>query len=207
MPRVHTVQRARKPIPSAGVQKGDTYYWWKFRYGGKCVSKTYPRPSQLTQSEFLGTMYDLQERIEALVVEDYIDDPDALRSDLDDIASDIRQLGADCEDRRSNMPEQLQDSDTGNLLQERADSCSSWADELEGIEPQLPEREDVEAEVETQYLDELDALDESGKPIRALTVEERHELEERVTEKWREEVSAALEAALEEAKSADPGIG
>ena len=34
MPRVHFVKKARKDYPSTGIQKGDSYYWWQFRYGG-----------------------------------------------------------------------------------------------------------------------------------------------------------------------------
>ena len=43
MPRVHHVKSARKDNPVA--KKGESYYWWKFRYGGKRYSKT-PRPGR-----------------------------------------------------------------------------------------------------------------------------------------------------------------
>lgn len=142
MPKVHTVKSARNPIPSVGVKKGDTYYWWKFRYGGKRVSKVYPKRSQLTQSEFLSAYYELLERLDTLDPAAYMDDPASLRSDLEDIASEIRQLGDDQRDKRENMPEQLQDGDTGTLLEERADGCESWADELEGIDVDAPYRDD-----------------------------------------------------------------
>jgi hypothetical protein len=54
MPRVNFVKKARKAIPSSGIKVGDSYYWWKFRYGGKFVSKERPRQSQLTQSKLSG---------------------------------------------------------------------------------------------------------------------------------------------------------
>ena len=63
MPRVKHVQSARKAIPSAGIEVGDSYYWWKFRYGGKRVSKTYPKRSQLTQSLW-SSVYAAQEELE-----------------------------------------------------------------------------------------------------------------------------------------------
>ncbi len=53
MARAHFVKKARKDNPAAGIKAGDSYYWWKFRRGGKHYSKTAPRPSQLTQSEYL----------------------------------------------------------------------------------------------------------------------------------------------------------
>lgn len=62
MPRVHYVKKARKD--NGCVSKGESYYWWKFRYGSKCMSKKPPKASQLTQSEFLSTVYDINERIE-----------------------------------------------------------------------------------------------------------------------------------------------
>lgn len=207
MPKVHTVQRARKAIPSAGIRKGDSYYWWKFRYGPKRVSKTYPKPSQLTQSEFLSSMYDLQERIDQLDPESYVDDPESLRSELEDIAAEIRGLGEEQASKRDNMPEQLQDSDVGVLLEERADGCESWADELESIDPDLPDHDDFVEEATDEYCDELDILGDDGKPTRELTAEETKELEDRIDEKWREQCREALSEAIDAAKSADPGIG
>ena len=65
MPRIHHVKSARKNYPSAGIKKGDSYYWWKFRYSSRQLSKTPPRASQLTQSEFLSQVYDLQDAIGA----------------------------------------------------------------------------------------------------------------------------------------------
>jgi hypothetical protein len=52
MARAHFVKKARKAIPGTDIKKGDSYYWWKFRFGGKRTSKTAPKASQLTQSEF-----------------------------------------------------------------------------------------------------------------------------------------------------------
>ncbi len=52
MPRVTHVKKARKDNPVC--KAGESYYWWKFRYGGKRYSLTRPRPSQLTQSAYFG---------------------------------------------------------------------------------------------------------------------------------------------------------
>jgi len=85
MPKVHCVKAARKDYPECGIKKGDTYYWWKFRFGGKHESKTYPKQSQLTQSEFLSQVYALNERLEDLDASIYIDDPESLSSDLEEM--------------------------------------------------------------------------------------------------------------------------
>ena len=68
MPRVHHVKRARKAVKSAGIKVGDSYYWWKFRYGGKHTSKTPPRQSQLTNSDKLSRAYAASESLEDIDV-------------------------------------------------------------------------------------------------------------------------------------------
>jgi hypothetical protein len=132
MPRVHKVERARKARPSAGIAVGDTYYYWTFRNrfgkGTRCFSKTYPKQSQLTRSEYLGRLVEIEERIEELTADA------TLEETVGEIAGSLRELGEEQEEKRNNMPESLQESDTGNLLQERAEACSNAADELEGID-------------------------------------------------------------------------
>jgi len=102
MPQVHFVQKARKDYPGQGIKKGESYYWWKFRYGGRFASKTQPRPSQLTMSEYLGTAYTLQEQVEDLVIDPK--DLESLADDLRSIADELRTLGSEQEDKIGNMP-------------------------------------------------------------------------------------------------------
>ena len=173
MPRVHHVKSARKAIPDSGIKVGDSYYWWKFRYGGKRVSKTPPRRSQLTQSDYYGQLYDLEDEIAALVADD------SLPSAVEDIASRLRDLGEEQGSKRDNMPEALHDSDTGQLLEQRQSDCESAADEFEGIDmdgweadedattearKDDPDHEEVNADGETEEeywqarLDEVQAV-------------------------------------------------
>ena len=56
--------KARKDYPNSGIKKGDTYYWWKFYKGPLYRSLSYPKRSQLTQSEYLSTIYETQEELE-----------------------------------------------------------------------------------------------------------------------------------------------
>lgn len=163
MARAHFVKAARKAIPESGIKVGDSYYWWKFRYGGKRVSKTPPRRSQLTQSDFLGQLYDIEDELGDLQADD------TLQSMVEDIAQRLHDLASECEDKRNNMPEQLQDSESGTLLQERYDACEAAADELEQIDWERndddfeePERE--EGEDEATYLQRIqDARDEHDR--------------------------------------------
>jgi hypothetical protein len=130
MPRVTFVKKARKDNPVCA--RGESYYWWKFRYGGKRYSLRRPRPSQLTQSAFYGAMRSLTEMIddsdELGSAEDFTELRDTVRDELETIQSD-------CQESLDNMPEQLQYAPTGELLQERIDAIDSAMSDVEGVEP------------------------------------------------------------------------
>lgn len=139
MPRVHFVKKARKDYPNAGIAKGESYYWWKFRYGGKQMSKTPPKPSQLTQSAFLSQLYDLQER----VAEFGADDKDTVVDFLNELRDEVENLASECQDSLDNMPYELQESsESGQLLQERIDMLEGVQmeiDDLLGAAESLPD--------------------------------------------------------------------
>lgn len=123
MPRVHHVKKARKDNPA--VKAGEPYYWWKFRYGGKRYSKTYPKRSQRTQSAFLGALYD---------IEDSLGD-EITREQAEELESDLDALMDECQGSLDNMPYQLQEtSESGVLLQERIYALEEWISEIQGID-------------------------------------------------------------------------
>jgi hypothetical protein len=124
MARANFVAKARKDNPVA--KRGESYWWWKFRHGPKRYSKDRPRPSQLTQSEFLSQAYEIEERAADLDFED-----ETVVDQIREMCDDIQALGEECEERRENMPESLQDSDTGQLLEQRAESCEELRSELD----------------------------------------------------------------------------
>jgi len=150
MPKVHTVQKAQKDDPAFGIKKGDTYYWWKFRYGGVRKSTTYPKPSQLTQSSYLSTIYDIQERI----AEATAADKDELESLVEDIKSELENLKEECESSLDNIPDQLKEGNSGQLLQERIDCLDNAISELEGID--LDYKEPEEGDVRDELKDNVD---------------------------------------------------
>lgn len=154
MARVQTVKKARKAYPEFGIKKGDTYYWWKFRFGSVHKSKTYPKPSQLTQSAFLGTLYGIQESLSF--------DRDDLGASVETLTSEIEQLRDECQDSLDNMPEHLQDtSSSGELLTERIEALEEWANELEGIDLEIDEdlsKKEKEARI-NEIVDELEACE------------------------------------------------
>jgi hypothetical protein len=140
MPKVYQ-KKANKDYPNEGIKKGDTYYLWSFRYGGTRKSLTRPKPSQLTQSEYLSTIYELQERD---ISGETMEELSTLR---DDIVSELEELRDAQQEKLDNMPEGLQQGSTGELLQERYDTVDGVVSELEGIyfdEPEPGESEDLE---------------------------------------------------------------
>lgn len=131
MPRVHH-GKVRKDHPTYGIKKGDEAYWWSIKTGPasgyKVYSKTPPKASQLTNSEFQGAMCDFEDEIAALAADDGLEDA------VNDIAARIRELGEEQSNKFDNMPDGLQQGDTGQLLEQRSTRCGEIADELEGID-------------------------------------------------------------------------
>lgn len=130
MPRVHFVKAARKDNPVA--KKGESYYWWKPMVGGRGGAKRYskerPSRSQTTQSEFLSTLYGIEDGSMASA---------QTPEDFNAVAEELRDLGQEQQDKYDNMPEGLQQGDTGQMLEERAQNCESWADEIEQAATEL----------------------------------------------------------------------
>lgn len=128
------------------IAKGESYYWWAFKNGGKHFSKERPKASQLTQSNYLSQLYTIQERMDEIKVES----PEDLESIIDEIRSDLESLKEETEGSLENMPESLQSSPTGELLQERIDALDNAISELEGIDCSDYEEPDLD-----QYKDEM----------------------------------------------------
>jgi hypothetical protein len=144
MPRVKS-QIAAKDYPEAGIKKGEKYYSWKFRYGGKHKSKSYPKPQQLTQSDFLQRVYEFNDEIEAL---EWSGD---IKDDVQDLIDRILELRDECEEKRSNMPESLQDSGSGEILQNRYDSLDEMINDLEAVDLDI----DLDIDLEDEDLDQI----------------------------------------------------
>jgi len=136
------------------IPAGKIYYKWTFRYGGTHRSLTRPRPSQLTQSEFLSTVYDIGERLGDMTVEDL---PEA-EAGIEEIREELENLRDETQEKLDNMPYQLQEAPTGQLLQGRIESLEEMISELEGIE--IPNREDYDNddEGEEEYQSALEDL-------------------------------------------------
>ena len=153
MPKVNHVKSARKDNPVA--KKGEPYYWWAFRFSGKRYSKTYPKRSQLTQSAFLQTLYDLEDSISDRFANlTTMDEVEEAKSSL---SEEIEDLMNETQDSLDAMPDHLQESSTsGELLQERIDALESWISDLDSVDLELDERSDMAPEEQVQNaIDEL----------------------------------------------------
>ncbi len=155
MPRVHK-QKARKDYPKEGIKKGDAYYKWSIKTGPvsgiSFRSKTPPKPSPLTLSPFLQEYYGIQEDLENLSA----DTAENLESQVQEIIGRIENLRDETQGSLDNMPEGLQQGDTGQLLQERIDGLENWQSDLEGVsldfdfDEEEPEQEKGEPDDEFQ---------------------------------------------------------
>ena len=200
MPKVNFVKAAAKDNRVA--KKGESYYWWSFRFGGKHMSKTPPRPSQLTQSDFLSRQMELEERIGDLKADSLED----LKSEVEEIVSEIQSLGEEQADKVGNLPDSLQQGPTGELLEGRASSCEDWAGELEGVdlEADEPTDEDASNDMDTAEptLEDISDDDVGKDETKESVLEERRALWagefEAKRKELREEYNDKLAEAIEE---------
>ena len=153
MPKLNFVKKARKTIRGTGIKKGDSYYWWKFRFGGKRVSKTRPRRSQLTESDFYASMWDWEDSLE-VKGPFTADDCESLAGDLESIADEVESLGQDQDEKLNNMPDALQESDMGELLRSRSEGCERIADELRTAADTIRDLPDDEDDDAKNYADD-----------------------------------------------------
>lgn len=112
------------------IAVGESYYTWKFMKGGQHFSKTAPRRSQLTQSSYLSTLYDIEDRVS----EFSCDEPGELESFRDEIQSEVESLKEETEDALDRIPDQLKEAPVGCMLDERIQALDSAISELESID-------------------------------------------------------------------------
>ena len=183
---------AQKDYPDAGIKKGEEYYHWKFRYGGLHRSKTPPKPSQLTQSEFLSSLYDIQDRLENISA-DTVED---IQTEVESIAEELNQMAEECREKHDNMPDGLQEGEVGQMLDERADACESAAGELESVDFEIEDDQtfydEVKEELEDEIEGELDS-EEEADIIEDLANEEHEDFSALSEEARKKAVAEELE--------------
>ena len=157
MPRVNHVKRAQQDYPNIGVSKGEPYYWWKFRYGGRHLSKTPPRPSQLTQSKMSGAlaaMEGLGDQIEQL------QDPAEMVDAVDEAISALEDVRDEYQEGIDNMPEALQEtSNSAETAREKIEALETCISDLESAKSEL---EDLSA---SDYLEDDELEDDAREEL------------------------------------------
>jgi hypothetical protein len=171
-------QKARKGYEcskcKALIKKGEHYFRFKLtRFSSVQMRCSLHRPTrqEMTTSDFWSQVYDLEDSISNLSAEEM----ESARDAIDPILSDIETLRDEQEEKLYNMPDQLQDSDTGQLLQERYDGMQEWYDELDGVDTDIDEglAEDYEEGDEKDLTeDELEARKEEREEKREARLEE-----------------------------------
>jgi chromosome segregation ATPase len=145
MARANFVAKARKDNRVA--LKGESYYWWKFRYGGKQYSKTRPHRSQLTQSAFYSQLWQLEDDFEASV--HAVGTVEELPELIESMIGDLEALMDECQQSLEAMPESLQESSmSGELLAERIEGIEGWINELQDIDMSMEDATTEEEEEE-----------------------------------------------------------
>ncbi len=181
MTHAHFVKAARKDYLDVGIKKGESYWWWKFNFSRTVYrSKTQPKRSQLTRSDFLSQIYEIEDRIQGMTTDADIE------GEIEDIKSDLENLRDEQEEKRSNMPEQLQETGSGEILQNRYDSLDEMIGELDGIAADVDE-EALGQEATDEF------LHEKGKAIEELTDEDKEALEDAKKEKIAERKQEILD--------------
>lgn len=139
------------------IKKGEPYYWWQFRYGGKRISKERPRRSALTQSNYYATLWDIEDDLQEATASNK-DEFDEIKQDFVSRAEELRD---ECQNSLDNIPENLQQAPTGELLQERIDALENFISELEGVECEDTDDDTVWDEIAEDNPDADD--DEKGR--------------------------------------------
>ena len=130
------------------IHKGESYWTWCFMNQSPHYSKTRPRQSQLTQSAFYSEYYSIQEEIEDFSPESSLDIPDF----IDGIISRLEDLRDQCQESLDNMPDSLQDSDTGQMLQERIDECDNLISDFESLDTEYSSDEEVSDDSDSEEM-------------------------------------------------------
>lgn len=180
MARVH-YRKARKDYPKQGISKGDHYYFAQIKTGprsSRTIRQLQPiKQSQLTSSAFKSAILQAEEEWdEALKGAEH--DKSGLPDVAYEIASSIREAGEEANASFENMPEGLQQGETGQMLEARYTSCEETADTIEQAgeeirnsldeisqieepeEPEDPDDEEASAQYDEDMIEYEDALAE-----------------------------------------------
>lgn len=167
-----TVEDKNQPLPnlkcgkcSKEIKPGDPYKWVKPKsgpYGGtkrvRCATCPTWRPSELTSSGALSTLYAAQEEAEDALNQWDREDRSELESILETLAEGVREAGNVYRESAENMESGFgHATSTSDELNEKADALDSAADDVEAAVSDLEDWDEDAARQEV--LDETAAPD------------------------------------------------
>lgn len=133
-----------KPLVVGEHYKSVWNYYNSWDVHIECYNKS-PR-SRWETSEYRGQVYD--------IIDNFTID------DIESTISDIENLRDETQDKLDNMPEQLQSSNSGEILQERIDTLDSVISDLETLRDEYDEIQNREKE-EDEDIDEFEDTKQS----------------------------------------------
>lgn len=132
MGKVTVVKKSRKERKCNKCGKlipvGSTYYKGEINFGptiSRC-NECKLADWEVTTSDYILTLGE--------IVYDWTKDYDLTEDTSSELCEQLQTLLDDTQEKLDNMPDQLQESETGQLLQERIDNLSEVVDELENID-------------------------------------------------------------------------
>jgi chromosome segregation ATPase len=159
---------------SEPIKAGDKYYEWKHRHAPPSRQHTshgQPRQSELCTGKMSG-VYAAIEGLEDTIAEARkTNDITGLVDALNTAAEEVDTVKEEYQSGLDNMPEPLQQSSSGDAIQEKIDGLEEFKDALEN----------AAQEVETS-VDEYDALEEPAEPEMVEPADDTEEAKEKAEE-------------------------
>lgn len=154
MGKVCKIQRSRKEHKcskcGAVIEVGSPYLKGELNFHApivRCV-KCGLQSWEVTSSDYLLSV--------GKVINCWQEDYSADESGVESIVSDLESIRDELQDRLDNMPESLQNADTGTVLSDRIDSIDSVISDLENIDCDADEDESEE-DKEGRIAEEIDS--------------------------------------------------
>lgn len=166
MGRVTRVEKARQSPGSCGkcqkkLKKGDSYLWWKFRYGGKRIRCTEdacaPRTSELISSDKLSRSMAAGEAIEDAVrtfKKDF--NLEALTNEVESAAEEVREVAGEYQESSDNIESGFgHETEQSGELREKAENLEQKATDIEDAAGNLKSFEEWKKTVSDESLKKL----------------------------------------------------
>jgi hypothetical protein len=154
------------------INKGEKYFMWGLKSGrGGIVYRQHescgrPRASQLTLGRLAGVYAAVETAEDAVKAAGDCSD---VKQALDECHGEIDSLKDEFQDSFDNMPEGLQQGDTGQLLERRIEQLDEFLTELENAANDIEEDEDLEVDDEDPKVGE--ARDKAQEALDSLDIE------------------------------------